>query len=64
MVAGIRVAHIGSSSVRYEVALFPGVEEDVHCAAKGHFIHVYVDRATRRPTPLPPQLLSLLETLT
>ena len=64
VVAGIRVAHIGSSSVRYEVALFPGAEEDAHCAAKGHFIHVYVDRATRRPTPLPPQLLSVLETLT
>ncbi|HEY3049816.1 MAG TPA: thioesterase family protein [Polaromonas sp.] len=64
VVAGIRVAHIGSSSVRYEVALFPGAEEDAHCAAKGHFIHVYVDRATRRPTPLPPQLLCVLETLT
>ena len=63
VVAGIRVAHIGSSSVRYEVALFPGAEEDAHCAAKGHFIHVYVDRATRRPTPLPPQLLCVLETL-
>ncbi|MBK5205354.1 MAG: acyl-CoA thioesterase [Polaromonas sp.] len=63
VVAGIRVAHIGSSSVRYEVALFPG-DEDQPCAAKGHFIHVYVDRATRRPALLPPQLLSMLETLT
>lgn len=63
VVAGIRVAHIGSSSVRYEVALFPG-DEDQPCAAKGHFIHVYVDSATRRPALLPPQLLSMLETLT
>lgn len=62
VVAGVRVAHIGSSSVRYEIALFPG-KEDQLCAAKGHFIHVYVDRATRRPTPLPPQLLCVLETL-
>ena len=62
VVAGVRVAHIGSSSVRYEIALFPG-NEDQLCAAKGRFIHVYVDRATRRPTPLPPQLLCVLETL-
>ncbi len=62
VVAGIRVAHMGSSSVRYEVALFPA---DSHqpCAAKGHFVHVYVDRITRRPAPFPPQLLSVLETL-
>ncbi len=62
VVAGIRVAHIGSSSVRYEVGLFP---EDAAqtCAARGHFIHVYVDRETRRPVPLPPELLSVLETL-
>ena len=62
VVAGIRVAHLGGSSVRYEVALFP--QDDAQaCAAKGHFIHVYVDRATRRPVPLPPQLLCVLETL-
>ncbi len=62
VVAGIRVAHIGSSSVRYEVGLFP---EDAAqtCAARGHFIHVYVDRQTRRPVPLPSELLSVLETL-
>ena len=63
VVAGIRVAHIGTSSVRYEVALFPG-DESQPCAARGHFIHVYVDRATRRPAPLPVQLIAVLETLT
>lgn len=63
VVAGIRVAKIGSSSVRYEVALF-AADPDQPCAAKGHFIHVYVDRATRRPATLPPELLSVLETLT
>ena len=61
--AGIRVAHAGASSVRYEVALFPG-DETLACAAKGHFVHVYVDRATRRPAPLPAELLQVLESLT
>lgn len=61
--AGIRVAHVGASSVRYEVGLFPA-DERLPCAAKGHFIHVYVDRATRRPVSfLPPELLSVLELL-
>jgi acyl-CoA thioester hydrolase len=62
VVAGIRVAHLGSSSVRYEVAIFPAAPS-LPCAAKGHFVHVYVDRATRKPTPLPLTLTSVLETL-
>ncbi|HYW57996.1 MAG TPA: thioesterase family protein [Polaromonas sp.] len=66
VLAGIRVTHVGSSSVRYEVGLFSGRESDAAAeltAAKGHFIHVYVDRQTRRPVPLPSQLLTVLETL-
>lgn len=66
VLAGIRVANVGSSSVRYEVGLFSGKSGDPaaeSCAAKGHFIHVYVDKLTRRPVPLPPQLLTVLETL-
>jgi len=59
--AGIRVARLGSSSVRYEVGLF--AQGEPLTAAKGHFIHVYVDRHSRRPVPLPPQLKSVLETL-
>jgi acyl-CoA thioester hydrolase len=59
--AGLRVAHMGSSSVRYEVGLF--VQGEPMTAAKGHFVHVYVDRATRRPTPLPEPLKNVLETL-
>ncbi|MRD46004.1 thioesterase family protein [Caenimonas koreensis] len=59
---GIRVARIGTSSVRYEVGLF--AQGEPMTAAKGHFVHVYVDRATRRPVPLPAPLKSLLETLT
>lgn len=59
--AGIRVASIGSSSVRYEIGLFAQGED--LCAAKGHFIHVYVDRHSRRPVPLPDQLLTVLKAL-
>ena len=59
--AGLRVAHLGSSSVRYEVGLFAAGAP--RTAAAGHFVHVYVDRATRRPTVLPPALLSALQPL-
>ena len=48
--AGLRVAHIGRTSVRYEVGLFRN--DDPAVAAAGHFIHVYVDRATNKPEPL------------
>ena len=59
--AGLRVAHLGNSSVRYEVGLFADGEE--LAAACGHFVHVYVDRETRRPVPLPEVLKTTLETL-
>jgi acyl-CoA thioester hydrolase len=62
VMAGIRVSHVGSSSVRYEVGIFPA-DPTSPCAAKGHFIHVYVDRTTRKPTLLPLTLTSVLETL-
>ena len=57
--AGIRVAHVGKCSVRYEVGLF--ADDEPLCAAKGHFVHVYVDRATRRPAALPDVLTTALE---
>ena len=58
--AGIRVAKLGASSVRYEVGLF-AQGEDV-CAARGHFVHVYVHKDTRRPVQsLPLNLKSVLE---
>lgn len=57
--AGIRVTRIGTSSVRYEVGLFR--EDDATPAAAGHFVHVYVDRETRRPTKLPERLVAALE---
>jgi len=59
--AGIRVARLGNSSVRYEVGLF--AQGEPLTAAKGHFIHVYVDRISRRPTPLPPEFKHVLEKL-
>ena len=59
--AGLRVAHLGRSSVRYEVGLFAqGAPET---AAAGHFVHVYVDRQTRRPVELPDALRAALQPL-
>jgi acyl-CoA thioester hydrolase len=62
VVAGIRVAHTGASSVRYEIAIFPE-DSTAPCAARGHFVHVYVDRIKRKPAALPSPLIRLLETL-
>ncbi|MES2523139.1 MAG: thioesterase family protein [Gemmatimonadota bacterium] len=49
--AGIRVARLGRSSVRYEIALFSN--EDVEASAEGYFVHVYVDRDSRTSVPIP-----------
>jgi acyl-CoA thioester hydrolase len=49
--AGLRVAKIGTSSVTYDVGIFR--DDDDLAAAQGHFVHVYVDRASGRPVPLP-----------
>lgn len=49
--AGIAIARLGASSVTWHVGLF--AEGEAEAAAEGHFVHVYVDRATRRPVPLP-----------
>ncbi len=59
--AGIRVAHVGKSSVRYEVGLF--ADDETQCAAKGHFVHVYVARESRRPVALPSELQRVLQAL-
>jgi len=57
--AGVRVAQLGRSSVRYEIGLFAGDASE--SAAAGQFVHVYVDRATRRPVPLPQPLRAVLQ---
>ena len=59
--AGLRVAHLGRSSVRYELGLF--VEGRDNAIAQGHFVHVYVDRGTNRPVDLPPGLRDALSRL-
>ena len=59
--AGIRVAHIGKSRVRYEIGLFE--EGEPLAAACGHFVHVYVDRDNRRPTALPEAFVAALQAL-
>ena len=59
--AGLRVAHVGRTSVRYEIALFAGKSD--RAAAQGFFVHVYVDRASRRPAELPATLRTALEPL-
>ena len=68
--AGLAVARLGTSSVRYEIGLFvaddanpPGAKTAAGAAAEGHFVHVYVDRATRRPVPLPAALRATLAPL-
>lgn len=58
---GIRVAKLGNSSVRYEIALYRDGEPMP--AAIGHFVHVYVDRRANRPVPIPDAVRLVLETI-
>ncbi|MGH7191646.1 MAG: acyl-CoA thioesterase, partial [Acetobacteraceae bacterium] len=58
---GVRVARIGGSSVRYEIAVFRNDEDAA--AADGHFVHVYVDRASMRPVPVPAESRAALGTI-
>ena len=59
--AGLRVEKLGNSSVRYGIGLFRAGEAAP--AAKGWFVHVFVDRASRRSTPIPERIRSVLERL-
>lgn len=59
--AGIRVAKLGTSSVRYEVGLFRN--DDERAAAEGFFVHVYVERASHKPLPLNGSLREALESI-
>ena len=58
---GLRVAHRGTSSVRYELGIF--AQGAPTAAAQGHFVHVYVDALSRKPTSLPESLVTVLEAL-
>jgi acyl-CoA thioester hydrolase len=59
--AGLRVATLGRTSVRYEIGLYAG--DDAAPAATGWFVHVFVDRASRRPAEIPGPLRAALERL-
>lgn len=59
--AGLRVGKLGNSSVRYEVGLFAPAEDQP--AAEGFFVHVFVDRHSRRPTPITGRLRDALSSL-
>ena len=59
--AGLRVSQLGNSSVRYEIGLFR--RQDDEPAATGHFVHVWVDRADRRPRPVPAKVRAALSAL-
>ena len=59
--AGLRVGKLGNSSVRLEIAIFRQGEDDA--AASGHFVHVWVDRATNKPVSIPVPIRAALERL-
>jgi acyl-CoA thioester hydrolase len=60
--AGIAVAHLGGSSVRYRIGIFKQGAQAA--AAQGYFVHVYVDRATQKPVEIPPETRAMLSELT
>ena len=59
--AGLRVGHLGNRAVRYEIGLFKGGVEEA--AAEGHFVHVFVERASMSPVPIPDNLRAALQRL-
>ena len=58
---GLKVVHCGNSSVRYEIALFRN--DEATASAVGEFVHVYVERASNRPTPIPADVRGVLQSL-
>jgi acyl-CoA thioester hydrolase len=58
---GLRVAQLGTSSVRYEIGIFRN--DEALAAAQGHFVHVACDRTTQRPVAMPDDLRRALEVL-
>ncbi|MEM7751361.1 MAG: thioesterase family protein [Pseudomonadota bacterium] len=59
--AGLAIGHLGNSSVRYEIGLFASGEQEAR--ADGHFVHVFVERETNRPVPIPDRMRSALQRL-
>jgi acyl-CoA thioester hydrolase len=66
LVVGVAVTRLGNSSVTYRLGVFragdPGDPEPRAIAAVGHWVHVYIDKTTRRPTPIPDDIRALLST--
>jgi acyl-CoA thioester hydrolase len=67
LVVGVAVTRLGNSSVTYRLGVFRGADElgddePRAIAAVGHWVHVYVDKTTRRPTPIPDDIRALLST--
>lgn len=58
---GLRVGKLGNRSVRYELGIFK--QGEASAAATGYFVHVFVDRATRRAVPMPAGIRAALERL-
>jgi acyl-CoA thioester hydrolase len=57
---GLAVTRLGRSSVTYRLGVFKAAQQSI--AALGHWVHVYVDRDSRRPVPIPDAIRALLET--
>jgi acyl-CoA thioester hydrolase len=64
LVVGVSVTRLGNSSVTYRLSVFRALENDEPqpVAAVGHWVHVYIDKSTRRPTPIPDEIRALLST--
>ncbi|APE17024.1 acyl-CoA thioesterase [Mycolicibacterium pallens] len=68
LTVGLSVARLGRTSVTYRLAVFasphdPAGTDDHPVAAVGHWVHVYVDRESRRPVPIPAEIRTLLESI-
>jgi len=67
LVVGLAITRLGRSSVTYRLGIFRASEgsaadEPQAIAAVGHWVHVYIDRTSRRPVPIPDEIRSLLST--
>ena len=62
LVVGVAITRLGRSSVTYRLGIFRAAEEEQTIAALGHWVHVYIDRTSRRPVPIPEEIRSLLST--
>ncbi|MFC7674003.1 acyl-CoA thioesterase [Mycolicibacterium sp. GCM10028919] len=60
LVVGLAVTRLGTSSVTYRLSVFAPDTETAPVAAVGHWVHVYVDRTTRRPVPIPEAIRTVL----